>query len=289
MFKPQLARNAELSDIKFPCIGQKKWDGERLIYYNNELIFRSLKKIGNEWVVKTLKDELVRFNIPLDGEVQVGRSFKNTSGFLNNSEREEVFVYHVFDTPLEGVKYRDRYKILVGEIERISSPFIKLIENVEISNPDQLNKFHYENTSNLSLDGTIIRNPESYYKYGEATIKNFEAIKIKEFEDDEGIIVGFTERMRNNNEAKKNELGRTFRSSSKKNKEGTGLIGSYTVSWNDLEFNVTATGDMQEREVKWINRNSDLGKLMKFKFQGIGAKGRPRFPTELGIRSKEDL
>ena len=95
--------------------------------------------------------------------------------------------------------------------------------------------------------------------------------------------------MHNTNKAQTNELGRTFRSSAKEGLEPTGMLATYRVKWQDVEFEVTATGTLESRKERWNNRDSLLGKFVKFQYMGVGNGGRPRHPVELGIRDEEDM
>lgn len=288
-FKPMLAKNAELEKLKFPLAVQKKWDGERLIYKDGEFLSRSLKPITNLWLVEQLKEILKDCPIPLDGEIQVNKNFPDTSGFVRKSDREADFIYRVFDTPIEGLPYLERYSKIDAVIASLDSPKIKLVPFTHVTNMDDLMALHSEYSADPALDGTIVRSLEATYKYGRATIKDQQVMKIKDFEDSEAIILECYERMHNTNEAQTNELGRTFRSSSKDGLVGTGMLAGYRVKWNDVEFSVTATGTLESRKHRWKHRDQMIGQLVKFQFQGVGNGGAPRFPVELGLRDPDDL
>ena len=288
-FKPMLARNVDLEKLQVPCAVQKKWDGERLIYKDGEFLSRSMKPITNMWLVGQLKQILENFHLPLDGEIQVGGTFANTSGFVRKSDRQGDFIYHVFDMPMEDMNYLERHNLLGDHIEMINDPRVQIVPYTLVDTMEELMEIHGRYAADPALDGTITRDLSTFYKCGRATVTEGQVMKIKDFEDDEGVIVGFTERMHNTNDAQTNELGRTFRSSAKEGLVGTGMLATYKVEWKDVQFDVTATGTLESRAERWENRDSLLGKLVKFQFQGIGNGGAPRFPTELGIRDKEDL
>lgn len=293
-FKPQLARNVELDKLQFPCVVQKKWDGERLIVRDGQFLSRSLKPITNLWLITQLQIALTGFIVPLDGEIQVNGNFADTSGFVRKSDRQGDFIYHVFDMPVEGRTYRERWNLLDMKLKRLNHPRIKIVPYIEVENMDDLMSLHSTYAADPALDGTITRNLESFYKHGRATVKEGQAMKIKDFEDSEALIVGVYERMHNTNEAQTNELGRTFRSSAKEGLEGTGMLAGYKVLWHEgtpqqVEFSVTATGTLDSRKRRWNKRFDLIGGLVKFQFQGVGNNGAPRFPTELGLRDREDL
>jgi len=288
-FKPMLARNVDLEKLQVPCAVQKKWDGERLIYKDGQFLSRSMKPITNLWLIGQLQEILENFHLPLDGEIQVDGTFANTSGFVRKSDRQGDFIYHVFDMPMEGMNYLERHNLLGDHIDMINDPRIQIVPYTLVETMDELMEIHSEYAADPALDGTITRDLSTFYKCGRATVTEGQVMKMKDFEDDEGLIIGFTERMHNTNEAQTNELGRTFRSSAQDGLEPTGLLATYIVEWNGVQFNVTATGDLASRELRWKNKDEYLGKLVKFQFQGVGNNGAPRFPVELGIRDKEDL
>ena len=287
--KPQLPRNIEYDKVVFPVAGMKKIDGERLLL-TNDFLSRSMKPIKNQWVV----DQLLSLNLTLqlDGEIQVGGCFAETAGFLNTKHKEGDFVYHVFDIPIENMAFYERHKLLSDYVEAVNDPRLQIVPITIINDREELDAFVLENGADASLDGTVIRRMLTTYKYGRSTL-NGEAWKIKPFEDTEAVIIGTTERMKNNNPAKVNELGRSARSGHKENLEPTGMIGTYICEiefeGEMIEFQVACTGTLASRTARWHNRAALVGRMVKYKFMGIGSKGRPRHPTELGLRDLSDM
>ena len=127
-FKPMLPRNVELDKLKFPVAVQEKWDGERLIYKDGQFLSRALKPITNLWLVAQLEKLLEGVDIPLDGEIQVNGNFKDTSGFVRKSDREADFVFHVFDSPLEGLSYEERWRQAAHVVTCISEPQLRIVK-----------------------------------------------------------------------------------------------------------------------------------------------------------------
>jgi DNA ligase-1 len=120
-------------------------------------------------------------------------------------------------------------------------------------------------------------------------LKEGTLLKLKRFVDSEYEIVGFEERMHNGNEATKDELGNTKRSSHQENKVGRGDLGALVLRCDAGTFNCgTGFTDAMRAEI-WANRDGYLGKLAKVKSFLIGVKTLPRFPTFLGFRAPEDM
>lgn len=288
--KPQLPRNIEYEKVTYPVAAMKKIDGERLLY-DKELLSRSMKPIKNEMLIREF--DKLNLTLELDGEIQVGGCFADTAGFLNNKSRDDGdFIYHVFDMPIANTPFYERHELLCKYVAAIEDPRIQVVPYTVINNREELDAFVLENAGDASLDGIVIRRMMTMYKPGRSTL-NGEAWKIKPFEDAEAKIIGTTERMKNNNPSTINELGRSTRSGHKENLEPTGMIGTYICEIEHegemIEFQVACTGTLASRTARWHNRAALIGRTVKYKFMGIGSKGRPRHPTELGLRDLSDM
>lgn len=75
----------------------------------------------------------------------------------------------------------------------------------------------------------MLRNPQSRYKQGRATVMENALLKVERFRDGEAEIIGFEERMHNTNPGARNALGRTQRSSAKAGLVGLGTLGALVV------------------------------------------------------------
>ena len=116
-------------------------------------------------------------------------------------------------------------------------------------------------------------------------------MKLKRFEDFEAVVVGFEEKMHNENDLEQNELGHAKRSSKRAGLVPAGVLGALVCRSDDYveTFNVgSGFDDAVKREI-WENREKYLGKLAKIKHQPAGAKDKPRFPTFIGWRNEEDI
>lgn len=293
-FKPMRARDAVIDKIQYPVAMQPKLDGERLCVLTGESFSRSMKHIGNQWlrneIAKIFQDAEYQH---ADGEIQVGGKFTTTTGMLTSNNRDgEDFIYHVFDLPISGLTFAERHAYLVKFVGTLDDSRIQVVPYTVIHDEIALLAQHKIYDADPRLDGSIIRNLDSMYKHGKGTISKQETLRIKSWQDSEAEIIGFEERMKNNNEAQTNELGRTFRSSAKAGKAPTGMIAKYLVKWRGNEFKVTVSGSMEDdpetgekgRKWRWDNKAQYLGKFVKFRYQGLTVNGVPRFATELGLR-----
>jgi DNA ligase-1 len=101
------------------------------------------------------------------------------------------------------------------------------------------------------------------------------------------------EQMTNTNEAQVDELGHTKRSTAKAGKVGANTLGGAVVTWfngkQTVSFSIAPGGTVEEVAQLWEDRHNLIGKLVTFKYNGIGVNGRPRFPIWKVLRSKIDV
>ena len=115
-------------------------------------------------------------------------------------------------------------------------------------------------------------------------------MKLKRFADGEAVVVGWEELMHNANEATKDELERTKRSSHQANKIGRGTLGALLVRdlVTGVEFSIGTGFDDATRKELWARRGSLQGALISYIFFPTGSKDRPRFPSFRGIRHVDE-
>jgi DNA ligase-1 len=139
----------------------------------------------------------------------------------------------------------------------------------------------------------MLRDPVGPYKFGRSTAKEGYLLKMKRFEDHEATVVGVVEQMRNENEATKDALGRTKRSTAKAGKVGKDTLGAFRVKasipygvgmrgFRIVEFEIGSGMNDAQRAEFW--KSPPIGALVTFKCQGFTPDGLPRFPIFKGIR-----
>ncbi len=136
----------------------------------------------------------------------------------------------------------------------------------------------------LGHEGIMLADPSGLYKFGRATTKGGELLKVKRFIDSEALIIGMEEEMFNGNEAQTNELGRTKRSTAKDGLVGKGTMGALQVRdvATGVEFNIGCGFTADERVRFW--KDDYVGLTVKYKSFPIGTKDKPRHPVYLGMR-----
>jgi DNA ligase 1 len=143
------------------------------------------------------------------------------------------------------------------------------------------------------FEGVMIRDPNGRYKQGRSTAKEQILLKLKRFVDEEATVLDFVEKQHNDNELEKDALGHAKRSHRKSGMRPAGTLGAFVCeSENFTDTFEIGTGrgltDALRKSI-WNNRSKYKGRLVKFRYQAIGTKDRPRGPVFLGFRDKRDL
>lgn len=290
-FKPLLAESVEdLNKVPYPVLVSVKLDGIRAIVKDKVVYSRSMKPIRNKHVQYLFGRE--EYN-GLDGELIVGPPnasdvyLKTNSGVMSADGEPDVkfYVFDRWDWPEVDYAYRLE-KGVFGAVEGLF--LVAVTQWLANSVEDVLS---YEETAlNDGYEGLMLRRPDAKYKYGRSTAKEFILMKLKRFTDAEYKVVGFEERMKNNNEATKNELGYTERSTCAENLAGRGDLGALVLQLADGQtFNCGTGFTDEDRRAIWDNRDQYLGQMAKVKSFLIGVKDLPRFPVWLGFRDAIDM
>lgn len=288
--KPMLAGKCEqMSSLTFPLLATPKLDGIRCLKVGGQALTRSFNPISNrftrEWIEAHLPDGV-------DGELLVNNAtFNETAGHIGRHDGKPDFRFHVFDFVNDALEVP--YACRMQELARL--PEFERVQKVlplEMRSFDELVAYE-ECCVTEGYEGVMIRTPSSPYKCGRSTEREGFLLKIKRFEDAEAVVLDTYEGLTNNNPAEKDAFGRTKRSSAKENKVGRGELGGFTVRHmaTGVEFRLGynhIVGGV-DRVTLWQQRESLIGRMVKFMHQPSGAKEAPRFPKFCGFREDWDL
>lgn len=285
-----------LGSIQFPVYATPKIDGVRCLKIDGEVVSRTLKPIRNAELAAA-----IHAMVPdgADGEITVCGSFQNTTSVVMAAAKaldgqQACFWWfdYVLDNPnkpyVERIEDIKRYLDKHEEVITASPVRIFPLIPVEIHTLEGLLRYESDALEN-GFEGVMLRSAHGPYKFGRSTLKEFSLVKMKKFDDDEAVIIGFNELQKNENDKKKNELGDMKRSSHKAGKKDQGSLGSFVVKWNGLEFSIGSGFTMEQRKEFWNARDTLIGKSVKFKYFSTGMKVAPRFPIFLGIRDPDDI
>lgn len=280
----------DLAQIKFPVIASPKLDGIRCVKVDGKALSRKFKPIPNHfvrtWIERNCPDGF-------DGEIMCsGLTFNEIQSAVMSEEGEPNFQYVVFDYVKDDLKklYKERLDDLVQALTMRDSSRMWMNDCVIITDLETLSNYE-EQCVNDGFEGVMIRSLNSPYKLGRSTLKEQYLLKIKRFQDAEAVVVGFEEKMKNNNKLEKNELGYAKRSSSMAGLEAADTLGTLLVKdpKTNLEFGIGSGFDDKTRKEIWQNKDKYLNKLVTYKFQPSGGKDLPRFPVFKGFRSEDDV
>ena len=306
MFKPLLAAKADLDKITFPIMASPKIDGIRCIWKDGVAYSRTMKPIPNKFVQSRLLEVLLDrglANMELDGElITMGSNgmyanFSGVSSAIMSREGEPDFDYMVFDTLSFTSVFKARYRWLESNIG-LHWPYLKLVPHLAVRDAQQLQAV-FDKHVEQGYEGTMLRRLDGRYKQGRSTVNEGILLKHKLFDDAEFEVVGFNELMVNQNEAYKNDVGATKRSTDRSGLVPGGVLGTLTFEkpnftgpvgkLTDHDFDVGTGFTSQQRHDLWQERDTLVGRVAKIKYQGIGSQGAPRFPVFLGFRDQLDM
>lgn len=301
-FKPMLAATyvEGESEVKFPLLVSPKLDGYRAVggplKKDTVLYSKNLKPLRNEWLQAHFNDYRV---LGLDGELIVGKPtgegvFNRTSSGVTKKTGEPDVTFYVFDCFLdETAPFSARLAIAELKAAEVAGQLrVKFVPHVLARNQKELaaaaKKFVKE-----GYEGMMGRSPDGPYKFGRSTEKEGYLWKFKQFRDGEARVVRFEEAELNTNEATKDELGRTKRSSAKAGKVPKGMVG--TIVGLDVK-----TGEelrigpgrltAKQRVEMWNERAKHEGTtVVKYRVFDYGAKDKARFPTCQGVQGADDV
>lgn len=262
--------------IKWPKLGSPKLDGIRC-HTTKDIYSRNNILIPNLHIRKLMKD-LTYYQ--LDGELMIDtgtEDFNDVQSGVMSVQGTPKFTFNVFDCIQTAAPFRARWALYLEAISEIKEthPFVRAVEQKWLHNEMELERYMNECLDD-GYEGVILKDPEAKYKFGRSTLKQQTMLKYKQFDDDEAVIIGFKELMHNlDTSCKKQE-----------NMVGGNTLGAFLVRWKGIEFEIGGGEGMTTalRKLLWANRESLLGKLITFKYQGVSKYGVPRFPTYKVIR-----
>ena len=310
--KPQLADDVALKDVTFPCWAQPKIDGVRALNTTGRLTGRSLDEFKGFGISEYFSKPQF---IGLDGEMILGnkpnctdRLCSATTGAMSRFKGETSMAdvnWYVFDDlSIPGLPYHARYEALANKVHLLDHPRIHLVPKQRCFSINDLT-LCINRWASEGYEGTVTRNPGAVFKPGRSTLKGQELWRFKPWSDAEILVTGITEGNKNDNEAKKNSLGRTERSSSAAGMIPNGQVGSIQGTMlkdfidpiggkllfaKGLPITISS-GEMSVKEATHYFQNplEIVGHIIKFKHMTHGVKDQPRFGLYMSHRLPGDM
>lgn len=227
-----------------------------------------------------------------DRRLREGTFNECQSKIMSNITAPFSFIYYVFDRYIDIGEHQWEYRQRLIQLERMfdawpgSCSSLQLVKPVRLATVDAILEYEHQQVDILGREGIILRKGSSEYKHGRATRNECTFLKMKRFEDAEAQIIGFRERLKNNNKQTRDKTGYAKRSKHKANLEKTGLLGAFLVK--DIEtgkrFEIGSGFDQKFARRVWNNQADYKGEIICYKKQIHGEKDRPRSPIFKGLR-----
>lgn len=290
-FKPFLLPNDEvdLNKLQYPLLASIKLDGIRAIFMNGELYSRSLKVLPNTNLhikFAHLKEYSKRHNIILDGELYCKSvPFNDLSGIIrsDNQELPDDLAFWCFDLlTQENWSFEERVK-QYNKLEGLAH-LEKVVQHEVFNKADIDNLF--EASLSAGFEGLVLRNPNSKYKFGRATIKENIAYKVKPFITLDAKIIDIKQatEAKEGSEKTINELGYSRTSQKKDDRVLINKASVFVVLYEGKELGVSIAATDIEKEEIWAHKEQYIGRWIEYKGLLVGSKDLPRHPVFIRYR-----
>ena len=282
--RPMLcARLKDPAQLRYPVLATPKLDGIRCLKVDGRVVSRAFKLIPNQHI----RECMSQLPDGVDGEL-ICDDFSSTQSAVMSVDGKPDFRFHMFDwCSLNG--YHDR--VYQMTMENWPS-FVELVVPALVND---LPSFYQLEEAHLAAgyEGVVVRSFNGPYKFGRSTAREGFMFKFKRVDESEALIYALTEARENCNPVAYNNFGYTRRPGGQDLKIPKDTLGAFEVRdvYSKQAFSIgTGLGlDMKLREEIWNNQEAYIGRIVRYKYQGIGSQGRPRFPVFLGFREKEDM
>ena len=135
-------------------------------------------------------------------------------------------------------------------------------------------------------EGIMLRRNDATYKFGTATLKNGELMKVKAKYDAEAVIVDILPLKRKNDDApvETNSLGLRKTVHKKEHFHTVELAGTLIGERPDGTKIKVGVGTALDRQRMWAGRDAYIGQVFTYEYAELTPSGLPRFPVFKGLR-----
>lgn len=299
-FKPQLCPNEQLEKafLPYPLLASYKLDGIRCIFNSGNMLSRSLKQFPNKQlkdIFEVIKQYAKCNNLILDGELlSKSVTFNELSGLIRQLDCKlpDDLYFYCFDL-ITGENFLEPFNHRIDNLKNcidLSLPNFKVIEQRMVFNEKEVDAL-YEDALTWGCDGLILRNPDSPYKFGRATLKQGMAFKLKPFVTFDAKIIDVLQGTVVDPKAEKtiNELGYSRTSKLKEDRLPSGRASDFVVLYGTgLHLKVSIAATQEEKQAIWEHKADYIGRWIEYKGMLVGAKDLPRHPVFLRYRDDKD-
>lgn len=230
----------------------EKLDGVRAYWTGKELLTKTGNKIyAPNWFTKDFPP------FELDGELWTKRNdFENIQNIVldeNPTIKWEEITYNIFEVPNTNGDFNKRLEKIKLWLDSNPNKYIKIIPQKICKNEIELDNFLKE-LLKQKAEGVIIKNPNLDYFVG----RSDDILKVKNFYDDEGLVIGL-------NYSKDNEF------KSLKIKLNNGVVFNLGGGFSDIER----------------KNPPKIGDIVTFKYYDLTKNNKPKFASYSRTRNKE--
>ncbi len=278
----------DIDDVIYPCYASIKYDGFRTGVLNGRTYLNSLREVDNLHTRKMLEKHSKVLD-KFDGELTVGNltdatCFSQCQSAFGATDGEPDFTFWVFDRIDVGA-FETRW---LNFDKRKLPSFCKVVECELIRNRRQLDLYVKKRIAE-GHEGVILRRPGSLYKFGRATFKTQEVLRIKPMETGEAVVTGFECEYLNTNAKEKDATGKSKRSAAQAGKVAKDTLGVLLGKCKKFgDIRVSGFTDDMADEI-WRNKKKYMKAVFTYSYQGHGTVDKPRILKFKGFRSKSDL
>jgi len=249
---------------------QPKLDGHRALFKDGILYSRQGKPLELPHIMKAIAESGLD-HLHLDGELYVhGRPLQEVSRLIKKYTADSLEVkYHIYDCVMDDIFLGRSLAIHEGLQDETyqDSHHIELVDTILVTSIDEVMAFH-ENFRQQGYEGTMLRYGDEHYRDGK---RSQALLKIKEFHDAEFEVIGWEEGKPRHSDGKVYAVP----------------VWVCKVQGNGETFNVTAQGNMHEKNTQWHERTDHMGRMLTVKYHYMSKDGIPQLP--IALRWKEDV
>lgn len=281
-----------LDKILWPKLASPKFDGNRCYVADGQAKSSSGKPIKNDHIRRILSHlDYEGF----DGELIVGSPTASnvrraTHSGVSRKDGTPDFTFYVFDDHSLKGSFEDRSHQVLKRINKFRGRPVQHVSHTLLEDLEELEAYEAKVISQ-GYEGVVLRDPYAPYKQGRSTLRENWALKLKRFVDAEAIVIGYYERMHNDNPQTRNDHGKAERSSHKENLRPAGDLGGLEVRdlVTGVEFRIGTGWSAKERVNLWQSQQTLIGQVLTYKHFPVGAKDKPNLPGFVSFRDLEDL
>jgi DNA ligase-1 len=261
-----------LKGLRFPLLASPKMDGIRCVIRGGKALSRRLVPLPNQ-AARHLLEAHPGFE-GLDGELMVhGAPLEEISSCFMGRNRAlpSGWYYAVFDaaplTPSEP--YEERIARATRAVSAAALyDHVLAVPQTEIANLAEL-EIYEAKALELGFEGVMLRRAAAAYKFGESRLSDSALLKLKRFVDAEAEIIGFLKRAG----------------------KGPGSLDALKVRdlKTQVEFPLFLGFSEEQRTSFWRDRKAMRGQIAKYKHFSFNTRKKPRYPSFISLRAKEDM